>query len=161
MWRLVKYVLSCMVRSGMWVRYLKFQGTWIAISDQQYKGSSAALNRDGIGVLCSWFSPVKWSKNVFQICDNKNSAHTHIPISCYLCSVCTNDCLQVVQTSSCQGKSIMHSASGYQKIAAANKILLSEESLVFIADCFLQVSTVTPKPHPSSHMKTLGSRSHS
>ena len=66
------------------------------ISGQQYKGFSATVSKDDIGVLCSWFSSLKGSANVFQLCDNKSTAHTYIPISCYLCSICRSDCLQPV-----------------------------------------------------------------
>ena len=71
------------------------------IGGQQYKGFSATVSKDDIGVLCSWFSTLKGSANVFQLCDNKSTAHTYIPISCYLCSICRSDCLQVIHTSSC------------------------------------------------------------
>ena len=72
--------------------------------------------------------------------------HTYIPISCYLCSICRSDCLQVIQTSSCHSKSLIHGTSSYKKMATAKQILLSEECQAFIADCLKNTSTVTPKP---------------
>ena len=47
------------------------------------------------GVLCSWFSLVRGSVTVFQICDEtdeQGSVHSYIPISSYLCTITSNCC---------------------------------------------------------------------
>ncbi len=118
---------------GKLLQFSKYKNK--TISGRQYKASSVAVSKDDVGVLCSWFSLLKGSTSVFQICASKSTVHTYIPISCYLCSICTGDCLQVVKTSSYQSKSLMHSTSSYKKMATAQQILLSEECQAFIADC--------------------------
>ena len=90
---------------GKLLQFSKFKNT--TVGGRQYKGCSAAVSNNDIGVLCSWFSLVDGFTDVFQICDDKqlpNIVHSYIPISLYLCTITTN-CIQCsIQTAlaSCQ-----------------------------------------------------------
>lgn len=146
-----------MSKPGAWkigklLQFSKYKNT--TISSQQYKGCSAAVDSDDIGVLCSWFSSVHGSANVFQICvqsssdesssvkptgsvksDGTSSVHSYIPISSYLCTITSNcvQCSNSVQASS-DSSSIMPILSSQKKMATAQQLILPENCRSFITN---------------------------
>ena len=70
------------VMCEVWGRYFNFQGTRVKpLSGQQYEGILVTVSRNDIVVLCSFFSPVKGSMNIFQNSNCESTAHKYIPIS--------------------------------------------------------------------------------
>ena len=56
---------------------------------QKYKGCVAEVSANCIGVLCSWYSPVKKVSMILQLShlNGEASIYSYIPLSLYLCTL--------------------------------------------------------------------------